>query len=406
MSIKFAVRGTALTAYKHSGAGKTPIAYNINAGGVPALAVDAGAIGGSAINYDGSGNVRGHIFPGFDNSTKTGIISILARIAPTYSGSPASNSCIMSVSGAQHTTVLASIIQLDHLSNGNLVLTLLSPSGATSQSFANMGAWSPVSGQYYDIVITWDGTTAANGIKIYIDGTLFAQATSSITWAAGALHTVIGLGVGHSSQIIGLYKLNEYVLWDAVIDPTSGGLNLNGSARSAFVTVTGTLDPTNSTDPGIANVRTATSYIINGVSFTGTLLPVTNILTQATLIGQAPPAAAATVLRLTQGDDITLNLKAIAGADGDAVDLTGAVFTTYLKGADGSSVIIDDADHTADADQVTNPGVFTCRVSDTKSALLKIGAKKEIVTKVVIASDTIFFHGIEAMAVISASPSA
>lgn len=68
-------------------------------------------------------------------------------------------------------------------------------------------------------------------------------------------------------------KLNEFVIWDTIIDPTSvacGGSNvsLNGSSRANFVDVTAFTG--DSTDPGIANVRSGTSYIINGSSLSGT----------------------------------------------------------------------------------------------------------------------------------------
>ena len=65
-------------------------------------------------------------------------------------------------------------------------------------------------------------------------------------------------------------KMNEFVLWNEVIDPTSGGLDLKGETRTSFVTSTD-FDGLNSTDPGIANVLTTASYIINGSAKTGTL---------------------------------------------------------------------------------------------------------------------------------------
>jgi hypothetical protein len=77
------------------------------------------------------------------------------------------------------------------------------------------------------------------------------------------------IGATFNQIVLSNQYTNEYVLWDEVIDPTASGLNLNGSARAALVTVTGVLDPTNSTDPGINQVDTGVAYIINGVSLVG-----------------------------------------------------------------------------------------------------------------------------------------
>lgn len=277
MATKFVVRSTALTAYKHSGSGKTPLNYIPGGASAPALVSDAGAIGGQAINYDGGGTlVRGHLFPGFDNCAKTGAIAVLHRFAPRYSGTPSVNQAIIDIAGPRFLSGSNSmILQVAHLAtSGNLVASLTNAAGQTiiTANTVISSAWSPTSGTYYDLVVTWDGTTSSNALKFYLNGTLLLQTTASRVWAADANQYVqsdILLGAGHNSIQFGDYYTNEFIIWDSTIDPTSGGLNLNGASRSAFVAITGVLDPTNSTDPGIHEVATGVSYIINGVSLVG-----------------------------------------------------------------------------------------------------------------------------------------
>lgn len=282
MAIKFAVRGGAITAYKHSGSGKTPLNYIPGGASVPAVVVDAGAIGGNAIQLDGAGvNLRGLIYPAFDNAPKSGAISILHRFAPSYSGTPTVNQSIIDIAGPRLISGSNShIVQVAHLtSTGNLVASLTNAAGQTiiTANTVISSGWSPTAGTYYDLVVSWDGTTGTNALKFYLDGTLLAQATPSRVFASSSdqyAQSDILLGVGHNSIQFGDYKTNEYVIWDQAIDPTSGGLNLNGAARTSFVTVTGTLDPTSSTDPGEANVLTGTAYQIDGVAKNGSYTPV------------------------------------------------------------------------------------------------------------------------------------
>jgi hypothetical protein len=276
MTIKFAIRGSSMDAYLNSGAGKTPMNYVPQGYTLPAVVADAAAIGGQAIDVNGAGgNLRGLIYPGFSNCPKTGQLSILHRFAPAYSGSPSTNNSIISICAPRFLSSIPSMmIQLAHLTTGNLTLNMYNNAGSAIVT-ANtiVAAWSPTAGTYYDICLVWDGTMSANRIKVYVNGVLQGSGvTAGQVLGSGntANFSDILIGSGHHSILSGDYKTNEYVIWDATIDPTSGGLNLNGASRASFVTISGTLDPTNSTDPGIANVRSSTGYVTNGVSLTGT----------------------------------------------------------------------------------------------------------------------------------------
>jgi hypothetical protein len=272
MTQKFVLRGNSLTAYKHSGAGKTATLLTAS---VPVVLADAAAIGGQVLNFaPGGGTQRSTCYPGFSNSTLTGQISILCRFAVDYSGTPSANVPIMDLNGPKMFSSSSACVkgfQIYHSSAGHLIGNTTNLGGTSViPNNSDLGAWSPVAGQYYDFVWTWNGSITAGSWKLYIDGVLFATANPAQLWVNGdGGHVSIGFGYTYNQVLQSAQKINEYVLWDSVIDPTSGGLNLNGSTRASFVTITGTLDPTNSTDPGIHEVSTGTAYIINGVSLTG-----------------------------------------------------------------------------------------------------------------------------------------
>jgi hypothetical protein len=346
MAIKFALRGNSLNAYKHSGSGKIPLSADINQAGAPTVVADAGAIGGFAINYDGGGNAKGHIFPGFENCQKTGAISILARIAPTYSGSPAANTSIISIGGPRLLNAAAiQLIQVDHLTNGNIVASCTDIIGG-GINFTVIGAWVPVSGTYYDIVVTYSGGSGANALKVYIDGVLLGQATVGRVWtAAYNLQSSILVGIGQNQILSGHYHLNEYLIDDTVVDPTPSGLNWNGAARAAFVTVPGVLDPTNSSDPGIANVRNGTAYNLNGVALAGTA---------------AIPSAAN--VRAGTAVDATVGTAAIPAAAnvrlGTAVDAGNGTAAIPAPGNVKLGVAVDATNGTLES---TDPGIANVR---------------------------------------------
>lgn len=246
-----------MNAYLHSGSGKVPLTFDIDSFGGPSVAADAAAIGGSIVTYNGSGNRIGNIYPGFDNSTKTGVVSILHRFAPTWSNNPPTSYGLITITGHQSNGVApVQSLTLLQQSNGHLILEAKDNTGTTCNT-TDAGVWAPVSGTYYDFCIVYGGGTAANDLKLYIDGTLFFQTTPTRAWLNGqtpATHSLVNaiiLGMGSVGVQQGPVKSNEFILWDDVIDPTSGGLNLNGASRSAFVTVSGTLDPPTAPTPAV-----------------------------------------------------------------------------------------------------------------------------------------------------------
>lgn len=276
-NIKFVLHGDSMSAYLHSGAGKTGQSYTpLNYSPAATTEADATAIGGSRLTFDtGQSDVRGWVWPGFSNGSTTGKFSILARIKFPMTPPPANPTMLFAVSGfTAFTGSQTSSVALSLNADGTLRIHLWNNRNAQIFANSSFGSWSPSAGVWYDVVLTWDGTTGANKVIVYIDGTSFGTKTATAAAAdANGNYTqaAILLGAPTVSGFRGDILVNEFVLWDDVIDPTSGGLNLNGASRSSFVSTSGlTLDPNSSTDPGVANVRSGTGYSISGVSKTGT----------------------------------------------------------------------------------------------------------------------------------------
>lgn len=127
---------------------------------------------------------------------------------------------------------------------------------------------------YNDWVVTFTGTTAANGFKIYKDGTLLLQVTSPAAMPPAKDKNISQITIGMDPGVsVTATHLEEFVIWDEVIDPanvalTSGNGALNGAARTAFVDCP-VFDGLEVVDPGVANVLNGTSYVLNGTSLVG-----------------------------------------------------------------------------------------------------------------------------------------
>ncbi len=91
----------------------------------------------------------------------------------------------------------------------------------------------------------------------------------------------------------------------------------------------------------------------------------------------------------TQGDTALLSLQATDGS-GNPVNISGATFTTLIKGPNGVIASFPNSQHTI----VSAPdGTFTLALSTADTANCGLGDNKEIITKIVISSSTVYFHG-------------
>lgn len=97
------------------------------------------------------------------------------------------------------------------------------------------------------------------------------------------------------------------------------------------------------------------------------------------------------------------NLTAKNGA-GAPVDLTGAVFTTQIRGPSGEVETFTNSQHTANPNQTTHKGEFTLSLSSMDTASLALGTGLEVVTKIVQGASTVYFHGRRILTVLQSEP--
>jgi hypothetical protein len=212
--------------------------------------VATGIIGSSVIDTSdsGSGTYRGirytgqGILPDFANG-----FSMLLRIVPRWTGFPVGNGAtagagLMCASGA----VSVPWMYYKIASTGAYGLRILGGDGNTFVNVNTAATWSATAGTVVDLVVTWDGTTDADKIIFYLDGSSVETETAAgistyPNFPDGILSELI-TGFNHPNNIGGDFDMNEFVIWDSVIDPTSvlltsGTGSLEGSDRTAFVDV-------------------------------------------------------------------------------------------------------------------------------------------------------------------------
>lgn len=145
-------------------------------------------------------------------------------------------------------------------------------------------------------------------------------------------------------------------------------------------------------DPGVANVKQGIAYEANDVAKVGTLISVTNVLTQSELQagGGGTPVA-----KITQSDVTTLVAKAMNGTTPHI--LTDAVLESYLVGHTSTRVIANGAHTITDAAQ----GLYSIALTADDTKELKLGERK-IITKVTQFGKVVHFHG--KVNVVSANP--
>lgn len=105
----------------------------------------------------------------------------------------------------------------------------------------------------------------------------------------------------------------------------------------------------------------------------------------------------------TQGDTVVLHLLAVDD-DGVPVNLTGAVLTTQIQGANiVGPVTFPNGQHTL-GDQNAAPGTFTLALSPSNTGDCGEGQGKQIVTQAAIAGAVTYFHGNNLLTVLVPEP--
>ena len=268
-NLLYSLRGNSLTPRYSSSTWNASLSP-INTAAVQVNSAAPGIISGGYIDLDqGSYAVNGLLFPASGNVSTGNKISVLWR----GSLSTTSNQSLIFVGGPN----LLGTIRVHYIS-GNLGVNVVNYVGSTILNSTT--SWTPTLGTVYDVCLVADlSVTTTNSVKVYVDNSIVVQGTLSSTFPSprniNALQ--VGLGIQSTSGLNSCQqKIDEFVIWDDVINPGSVALNsgngpLNGTSRTSLVSASA-FNASTYTDPGIANVRSTTSYVVAGVTETGTAI--------------------------------------------------------------------------------------------------------------------------------------
>jgi hypothetical protein len=106
------------------------------------------------------------------------------------------------------------------------------------------------------------------------------------------------------------------------------------------------------------------------------------------------------MIEFTQGDTALINLTATDG-QGNPFNITGSVFTTFIKGPNGVVASFPNSQHS-----IVNAalGQFQLALATSDTANCGTGPNKEILTQIVQGSSTIYFRGPNLLVVNSPVP--
>lgn len=259
-AVTFALRGNSLTP-RYAAGGKASANYLSNVYASTPAAVEnfghASVFGGQAINLIGLSDTRSLLFNSYGNwITGSNVFSALFRIVPNWTGNPAGLRRIVRI-GQANSPAWAGGLLLEIQTDGKLfaVARDASDKGTLLFSFTTASALSFTSGTATDIMIVSDGARvylSQDGVEIH---------DAALTSTAAQLGALVGGAIW-----LGPYpwdgSYNEVVIWNTA-EPHEY------AARTDFISVAD-FDGTSATDPGIANVRSGTTYTIAGASLTGT----------------------------------------------------------------------------------------------------------------------------------------
>ena len=168
---------------------------------------------------------------------------MLIRIAPGYTTAPTVYQGFWSLAAGCGKWINLEIGHRTTALGGDIICQAKNQLAAVVLNSASFGAWAPTAGTWYDVVFTWTGTNASNGASVYVDGTLLGQATATgdltSDWS-NLFYTEFNLGTGNLAGTLNAGKVDEVVIWDEIIDPTSvelesGTGSLNGASRTSLV---------------------------------------------------------------------------------------------------------------------------------------------------------------------------
>lgn len=238
MAVTFAIRGDSLDA-RYSSAGKS--AGLIGAEPAAVISDATGINGVNVISLAGTVlSGRPMIFNGAGNTPSDKARSVLIRVK--FSSTATALQGLFYVGGMARGTYNYVGANLD--TSAQVRVDVYNELG---QNYNSTGTSSGIgTSAWHDIVITWDGA-ASNTLLLYVDGTLkntFTSTRALPTYSANQQRVCsqIVLGANDPVSSNSHFLLDEFVVFDTVIDPTSvtltsGSDSLNGASRTAYVDV-------------------------------------------------------------------------------------------------------------------------------------------------------------------------
>lgn len=273
----------------------------------------AGALFGRTWNLSGAFGSAGYIaYPGNFNLPTNRARTYHIRLRSFQNGPPAGTAFGMfGITGIyQLSGNFNNGIGLFHGTDGTLRAYIGSniPGFGQILSNANMGTWTPTIDVPYDIQLVWDGTNTANAVKVYLNGALLGQATTSQSWVTPTNNFFQGtIMLGQSTITTGTgFKIEEFAIGDGADFDLSGFtgvsrstnlINLPAYSGISFPAVAKVKNDTSwnefgvaktgtRTDPAATQVKNGVQYGAGGTEFTGNVtLPPANTVFEGTQYG-------------------------------------------------------------------------------------------------------------------------
>lgn len=259
----FQVRGTQLKPYYSTGSSKfCTLRHGTSAADatVDTLAT-AGVFGSKVLNFTSSGatTARTLLYSlAGGNGPASRVMSVLARIVPLWTGTPATIQYLAQMGLSQFA---APYMVLWVNTAGKVFFQIIGGTGTILVNYTSSAALSFTNGVPTDVLVTWDGTNTSSTVNLYQDGSLVesgSPSSANTAWNQEGLALLqCGSADTGASDRGTNYYLNELCLWNSVQTPPA--------SRSDFVS---SLNLNGDTVPSASDVK---SGVVSGLN-TGTLV--------------------------------------------------------------------------------------------------------------------------------------
>ena len=196
--------------------------------GTNSIDVDATSITGSVINLDqGATTFHTLMYPGLDNLPTGAAVSVVIR---AKFGSTGVSRGLWSWQGYGEREYNLNEYAINSGNTGAFYAT--NQTGATALK-PLAGATGVGTTAWHDLCFTWDGSTTANKMQLWVDGSTIAQGTASNAQTSHDREIIGHIYIGAAPQIniLGTRMLvDEFAIFDTEIDPATDGLD--GATRT------------------------------------------------------------------------------------------------------------------------------------------------------------------------------